>query len=259
MKLSSEKNSYHENIEFFGEYLDVKLSEDSLVKLKREVNESLKVFTKPLTADEQKKYIRYMFDVGTNWHCPKCHNKNLYKKSPIECESCHAFKPLELYPSVFKNRKKISEKEADQLEERRQIEKLRINQHDNYRHGKNECWYVIDSAWIYDWRMFIENNRNLLAMGSKKADTEGVGVLDPGPISNNNLFDESGLLKQDLEMAKDYRLVKQSVWLELFEIYGGGPPIKRSHPDIYSEELSVEEEVKLANKKLRKFKRDDRK
>uniref|UniRef100_A0A7S3J9M2 DUSP domain-containing protein n=1 Tax=Euplotes harpa TaxID=151035 RepID=A0A7S3J9M2_9SPIT len=107
--------------------------------------------------------------------------------------------------------------------------------------------------------MFIENNRNLLAMGSKKADTEGVGVLDPGPISNNNLFDESGLLKQDLEMAKDYRLVNESVWRELFEIYGGGPPIKRSHPDIYSEELSVEEEVKLANKKLRKFKRDDRK
>ena len=221
-KIKTDKNKYHESIDLFGEYMDVQIAGDTLANLKRIVNNAVNIMAKPLTEKEHKKYTKFMFDVGVNWYCQKWENRNTVKKFPIEWERCNSFKPLELYSSIFNNKSKISESDSENLDYRREKEKHRINQQDSYRYERTETWYAIDSQWTYDWKMFVNNQRNALAMGAKKSDIEGVGILDPGPISNNNLFEETGELKQNLEKGKHYRLVNENVWKSLYDIYSGG-------------------------------------
>lgn len=64
-------------------------------------------------------------------------------------------------------------------------------------------------------------NEILLQWVRNKSDIEGVGILDPGPISNYNLFYEDGTLKYGLVKGKDYRLVNENVWNALYDIYSG--------------------------------------
>ena len=192
-----------------------------------------------------------MFDLSHMWYCHRCKHKNINKKSPIECSRCHIYKPLELYPSVFKNKTEITEEEYDHLEQRRQTERLRINEHEDYRNIETNYWYAIDSKWIYDWKMFVQNKRNSCVSSFKKSEIEGIGILDPGPITNSALVDEFGNLKEGLQIEKDYRMINERVWKILFDIYGGSPIIKRTDCDIYSDSIQVDEEVKILDAKIK--------
>ena len=151
------------------------------------------------------------------------------KKSPIECSRCHIYKPLELYPSVFKNLSELTEEEYDHLEQRRQIERLKINEQEDYKNQEVNYWYAIDAKWIYDWKMFVQNKRNSSVSSFKKSEIEGIGILDPGPITNSYLFDDYGEIRPGLQIEKDYRMINERVWKILFDIYGGGPIIKRAY------------------------------
>jgi len=145
------------------------------------------------------------------------------------------------------------------LEQRRELEKLRVNKLDDYRHEEFSCWYAIDSQWISDWNIFVQNERNVVALGCKKSNVRGVGYLDPGPISNSNLLNADGTLKQELKIGLNYRMVNEQVWKILFDIYGGGPIIKRVKPDIYSQEIDAQEELKSMEKRIKKCRKIDRK
>ena len=63
-----------------------------------------------------------------------------------------------------------------------------------------------------------------------------VGILDPGPITNNLLLDENNKPLNGLSRGKQYRGVNKYVWQQLYNTYGGGPVIKRGEINIYSEE-----------------------
>lgn len=97
------------------------------------------------------------------------------------------------------------------------------------------------------------------------SENEKVGILPPGPISNDSLFVKAkpttsqstfeGALQQQktlrvrkgLELNKDYRGVNKEVWQIFHRIYGGGPLIVRDEEDIYSQDLSAELTVKRLN------------
>lgn len=259
LKIKSSKNQYHEVIDFPTEQIDLKFDDSAFVRVKEAIIDSFDFVPKETPEREQSKLIKQMFDVSVSWYCHRCSFKNLMKKSPIECSRCHTYKPLEIYPSLFNNRNSISDDEYNHLEQRRDYEKLRVNQEDNYRYQKVDHWYAIDAKWLQDWRLFIHNRPIASAHGCKKSEIAEVGVLDPGPISNSNLLNKYGELKPRLKIERDYRMVNEKVWRNLFDIYGGGPIFKRREADIYSEAMDADEEVKSIEKKIRKCKRIDKK
>lgn len=79
----------------------------------------------------------------------------------------------------------------------------------------------------------------------RKSINEQIGILPPGPISNDDLFIKinSGKeyhVREGLEINKHYRGVNKSVWTFFHKMYGGGPIIVRETLDIYARDLSKE-------------------
>ena len=115
-------------------------------------------------------------------------------------------------------------------------------------------------------------------LATQKSKIKGVGILDPGPINNLDLFDTSEEPSEELGdkhnlnciklglntnqnwdewnrlpySTSSYTVVSESEWNFLWTHYGGGPIIKRKDCDIYSEPLDVtdesfkQEEVRLS-------------
>lgn len=80
-----------------------------------------------------------------------------------------------------------------------------------------------------------------------------IGILPPGPISNDDLFipplqdspkDKPLQLRPYLQMQVHYRAVNKNVWQIFHRMYGGGPLIIRRDLDIYSRDAAKE----LSNK-----------
>ena len=86
---------------------------------------------------------------------------------------------------------------------------------------------------------------------TQKSRIKGVGILDPGPIDNSDLFDseckvKSGLTKNlfsaGVYNTTSYTVLSEDEWNFLWTHYGGGPIIKRTEEDIYSEILDPAQE-----------------
>mmetsp|Transcript_23083 Transcript_23083/g.26463 ORF Transcript_23083/g.26463 Transcript_23083/m.26463 type:complete len:96 (+) Transcript_23083:49-336(+) len=90
-------------------------------------------------------------------------------------------------------------------------------------------------------------------MGHFKSKIKGVGILDPGPIDNRSLFDQSGKVKPDLQPS-DYVVLEPAIWKFLWEHYGGGPVVKRDQCDIYSSPVDVSEELREFEERIRSLK-----
>jgi hypothetical protein len=129
---------------------------------------------------------------------------------------------------------------------------------------------MISSDWLYRWKCFVSNKvssnmpDNFSPLMLRISENERIGILPPGPISNDCLFVKAkpstsqssfeGLtalqepkslqIRKGLELNKDYRGVNKEVWQIFHRIYGGGPLIVRDEEDIYSQDLSAELTVK---------------
>ncbi|KAA6400696.1 MAG: hypothetical protein EZS28_003777 [Streblomastix strix] len=57
----------------------------------------------------------------------------------------------------------------------------------------------------------------------------------PGPITNNKLLESDNVTPVPELTHRDYRGVNKEMWDFLFQIYGGGPEIKRRTLDIYED------------------------
>ena len=124
-------------------------------------------------------------------------------ESPIECTLCV--------------------EEAEVLRKRRRREEADVINLDSSTINEGEFWYLIDSSWLKLWQEFK------------------TGGPPPGPISNNRLFRSSSSKSEKLEIranlirGEHYRGINERVWNYLYNIYGGGPVLKRRTIDIYKE------------------------
>jgi Ubiquitin carboxyl-terminal hydrolase/DUSP domain len=134
-------------------------------------------------------------------------------------------------------------KEAKLLQERRNREKVRIQELDtvvlpasrggnnNGGQGDGEAsddhlrWFLMSEWWLNRWRNFINN--------SGPSDGSGRGILPPGPIDNARLLDKSGHPLPNQRAIIHYRGVNYKVWRFLSSIYGGGPLLKRKEINLY--------------------------
>lgn len=101
-----------------------------------------------------------------------------------------------------------------------------------------KCKYIVDYEWFNHWQMFVTNQKSGVNR-TYKSKIEGVGVLDPGPIDNRNLFDQNGQIRDKLVLEQDYTVLEEPVWDFLWKHYGGGPIIRRKDYSIYSEAIDA--------------------
>ncbi|RLN92455.1 hypothetical protein BBJ28_00002894 [Nothophytophthora sp. Chile5] len=119
---------------------------------------------------------------------------------------------------------------------RRRLELKLIMSFDRKELKFKECWFVVNTAWMNRWVLFV-----------------GKGGPEPGPISNDELLqpgweahlsdDTPGcadVVRSGLQLAKDYRCVAPLVWSLLVALHGSGeaPTLARYALDIESEAAS---------------------
>ena len=107
--------------------------------------------------------------------------------------------------------------------------------------------YLIDRKWLKSWKKYInksyldekyelKKNKN---SSKKKEDIDWVESKPPGQISNSELLlnlesfyndndgknPENYIIKQDLSMKRDYKLIHEDLWNFFHKKYGGGPKL----------------------------------
>eukprot|EP00347_Sterkiella_histriomuscorum_P005030 403358170 len=212
--------------------------------------------------DESPMRFENIIDKEKVWICNNCNILHSY--DVVYCEKCQIFRPLEMYKNLLHNPMNITDDELQSLHERRKREKQLILDKD--LDGQNEqVWFMISSEWLTSWKCFISNrisnqsskieisqsnlaqDSNQLPIRSQARVSENpkIGVLPPGPISNDDLFikvidgkDSSTQIREGLELNKHYRGVNKEVWQIFHRMYGGGPIIIRQELDIYSRDIS---------------------
>eukprot|EP00930_Biecheleria_cincta_P018308 TRINITY_DN14304_c0_g1_i2.p1 TRINITY_DN14304_c0_g1~~TRINITY_DN14304_c0_g1_i2.p1 ORF type:complete len:286 (+),score=28.18 TRINITY_DN14304_c0_g1_i2:104-859(+) len=103
------------------------------------------------------------------------------------------------------------------LTARRSEEQDFIMRHDT---ADSSVWYIVEIGWLQAWKQFVMN-----------------GSDPPGAINNSRLIADSGSPKPGLLAVRDYRAVNSEVWAFWHARYAGGPVLRRSKIDLYSDQL----------------------
>ena len=82
---------------------------------------------------------------------------------------------------------------------------------------KGDIWCLVSCSWFKKWRLYA-GNKSVYNLQS----------LHPGPIDNSNLFCTTGILKKGLVHKVDYKLIPESAWKMLIDMFGAkGTSIRR--------------------------------
>jgi len=126
-----------------------------------------------------------------SWACRNCD----FTGNPvttIQCSQCFSFRPIDTYPNILYDAPKITEDEIILFTNRRKLEKKMICGRDLITSEVlkcDECWYLISSEWLKEWKAFIFNKPGRKAI---LCSNERIGVLPPGPIYNHVLLMPDG-------------------------------------------------------------------
>lgn len=96
----------------------------------------------------------------------------------------------------------MTPQEIELLEKRRHMERKNVSKKDAKYNEATKEWYLINADWLKDWKMFVNNKRTNTAYGTRKSSKPGVGILDPGPITNYQLFSDDKQPLPDLVKGK---------------------------------------------------------
>jgi hypothetical protein len=108
--------------------------------------------------------------------------------------------------------------------------------HEKFNHKVlNDKQYMIDIEWFLNWKCFVTNDLSERFLSNSKkliSNNQNIGVLAPGPLSNQNLIDNQKNVKKNLKNVKinlnkneDYVTVNDSLWKFFMKNYGGGPEV----------------------------------
>jgi hypothetical protein len=156
-----------------------------------------------------------------------------------------------MFKNLLHNPMNVNDEELSCLNERRKKEKQLILDRDLDNASEKPLWFMISSEWLNQWKSFVSNKiSSHLKVENKvenvrKSENSKIGILPPGPISNDDLFiklvdgkEIQTVIREGLELNKDYRGVNREVWQIFHRMYGGGPIIVRDDLDIYARDLS---------------------
>eukprot|EP01022_Parablepharisma_sp_SALTPOND_P033218 TRINITY_DN88310_c6_g1_i1.p9 TRINITY_DN88310_c6_g1~~TRINITY_DN88310_c6_g1_i1.p9 ORF type:complete len:267 (-),score=20.63 TRINITY_DN88310_c6_g1_i1:5535-6335(-) len=154
----------------------------------------LLIGNKPVTVNE------YVIPLN-HWLCTLC--GSITSEAQFQCSKCSTFRLLESFPNILENPSKVTEQEIIMLRQRRQQEKLMICGRDLLTSDilpMDECWYIISTDWLTQWKAFIFNKP---FKNSRVSPNPTIGVLPPGPISNHLLLlKDKQTLKNGLQRVR---------------------------------------------------------
>ncbi|KAK8807123.1 hypothetical protein WA158_003882 [Blastocystis sp. Blastoise] len=95
----------------------------------------------------------------------------------------------------------------------------------------NERYYVIDITWWDKWTRYITTDDDITDVIPER----------PGAINNCDILEEDQLtLKSELTEDRDYVIIQDDLWKQLYAWYGGGPVIPRRVIRTSNGELELE-------------------
>lgn len=201
-------------------------------------NAMLQVTLNPVPYDTVKQVISSSVQLtleaeqDDSWKCKDCPAN--VENGTVMCPGCKSFRPLESYKSLIVNPMNASTQEIRELEQRRELELAMISALDNTGEAEQTLWYIINADWVSEWKCFIFNKPSHVR--EQNSINQDIGVLPPGPISNNRLFKDPldpVELRLKLKPVAHYRGVNEQVWKAYAQMYGGGPVICRKRLNIY--------------------------
>ena len=169
------------------------------------VSGHMKLSTVPLSVSDKTVTVNEYAIPANHWLCTLC--GSVTSEAQLQCSKCTTFRLLESFPNMLENPSKATESEIKMLRERRQLEKLMICGRDLLTSDilpMDECWYLISSEWLTQWKAFIFNKP---CKNSRMSTNVNIGVLPPGPISNHTL------LLKDKQSLKDG--LQRVLWIKL--------------------------------------------
>lgn len=121
--------------------------------------------------------------------------------NPVEevmCISCKCFRKLESIENLYSFPDKVSKENIQILNQRRKLES-KLFQENLKENDTSKSFYAIDLEWFLLWKSFVTNDQSEKNLSNYKKNISvnksigkifdnSIGVLSPGPISNNNLF-----------------------------------------------------------------------
>ena len=157
-----------------------------LSKIDQFLNTMHQYLFQTMDSDEIKNLLEESFMIEKTWIWHSCCYQNITildkKKSTNVTKEmikdktlelwwlrCKSFKPIELYPSFYHNRIEISKDELNILSKRRTTERKLVTKNDSAFNQNNSEWYIINSEWLNDWKMFVNNKRSENANGARKS------------------------------------------------------------------------------------------
>ncbi len=175
-------------VEMPSDRLLVKVQVDPIIydKLNTCITSYTKMDSAPLTLSNKPATINEYAIPANHWLCTLC--GSVTSEAQLQCSKCTTFRVLESFPNILENPTKATAVEIKMLAQRRQEEKLLICGRDiltNEIIDMDECWYLISTDWLTQWKAFIFNKP---CKNSRVSPNKEVGVLPPGPVSNYSLF-----------------------------------------------------------------------
>jgi len=144
---------------------------------------------------------------------------------------------------------KLSQKELQKkcLDELKKYYEIKQSINKNHS-SSNSNIYLINKKWIQSWKKYINKNyfdekydlkKNKNSTKNKGDNTEFIESKHPGQISNSELLlnlesfynDGDGknpdnyIIKQDLSMKRDIKMIHEDLWNFFHKKYGGGPKL----------------------------------
>eukprot|EP00742_Colponemidia_sp_Colp-10_P009055 GILJ01009846.1.p1 GENE.GILJ01009846.1~~GILJ01009846.1.p1 ORF type:complete len:179 (+),score=19.95 GILJ01009846.1:46-582(+) len=135
-------------------------------------------------------------------------------------------KPVQREHSLSSAQNILQDLDLLEMNNRRENERKKVQLLDRHSLRKGACIYIIDKDWMKEWSAFVLDSK----------------TPPPGPITNDHLLDAAGNVKPNLMAAKHYRGLGKELWEFFMSTYGGGPVIKRTKLDIYSEPADDEDD-----------------
>jgi len=180
------------------------------------------------TINEEPPIISHILQKDLYWVCVCGETNNSF--GSISCLHCERLIKPEVIPNILNSPLEATNNDIDSLIMRRKQECKQFHELFNAESLSNKL-YMINLEWFLEWKCFVTNDLSEKYLVNDKKNisiNKTIGVLPPGPISNNKLINSSNTLKKNLANNTDYILVNEGLWKFFLLNFGGGPEILQS-------------------------------
>lgn len=114
---------------------------------------------------------------------------------------------LEAIPNILNSPKEARPQEIDVLITRRKEECKEFHEKFNSNRNLSEANYLVDIQWFLSWKCFVTNDlseKHLPNSNKNLSINPSIGVLSPGPITNEVLYEAHSMKKNIVQVISKF-------------------------------------------------------